>query len=109
MDFIWIFVAFGCGFSAKQIGLPPLVGYLCAGFGLHAFGWEPFSGLNTLSDLGITLLLFTIGLKISLKDLASPVVSGSAISHMAVWVGVFASLITISFLLFASYSLGWTT
>lgn len=109
MDFLWIFVAFGCGFAARQIGLPPLVGFLCAGFGLHAFGWEPFTGLNTLSDLGITLLLFTIGLKISLKDLASPVVSGSAVSHMALWVAVFASLITISSLLFASYSLGWTT
>ncbi|MEQ9565745.1 MAG: cation:proton antiporter, partial [Pseudomonadales bacterium] len=90
MDFLWIFVAFGCGFVAKQIKLPPLVGYLCAGFGLHAYGWEPFEGLSTLSDLGIILLLFTIGLKISLKDLASPFVSGSALSHMTIWTAIFA-------------------
>jgi predicted Kef-type K+ transport protein len=109
MDFLWIFVAFGCGFVAKQINLPPLVGYLCAGFGLHAFGWEPFKGLTTISDLGITLLLFTIGLKISLKDLASPVVSGSGLSHMAIWTVVFATLLSTLALLIASHSFGWTT
>jgi glutathione-regulated potassium-efflux system ancillary protein KefC len=109
MDFLWIFVAFGCGFAARQIKLPPLVGYLCAGFGLHAFGWEPFDGLSVLSDLGITLLLFTIGLKISLKDLMSPVVSGSALSHMAIWTGIFSVLLVTLPLLFASYHFGWMT
>ena len=41
MDYLWVFVAFGFGFLAKQLGLPPLVGYLAAGFGLHLLGVEP--------------------------------------------------------------------
>lgn len=86
MDFLWIFVAFICGFLAKQIGLPPLVGYLLAGFGLHAQGIEPFDGLEMLSNLGITLLLFTIGLKINFRDLATVEVYGGTLGHMLVWI-----------------------
>jgi predicted Kef-type K+ transport protein len=40
MDPIWIAVAFALGFLVKQVGLPPLVGFLGAGFLLHAFGAE---------------------------------------------------------------------
>ncbi len=38
MDYIWVAVAFVCGFLVKQVTLPPLIGYLAAGFGLHALG-----------------------------------------------------------------------
>ena len=40
MDPIWILVAFGLGYLVKQVGLPPLVGFLGAGFLLNAFGAE---------------------------------------------------------------------
>ena len=30
MEYAWVAVAFACGFLAKQINLPPLVGYLGA-------------------------------------------------------------------------------
>ncbi len=82
MDYIWIVVAFSCGFLARQINLPPLVGYLAAGFGLHALGVHPDDWLNELSDLGVTLLLFTIGLKLNIKDLLKPEILFGASGHM---------------------------
>ncbi len=82
MDYIWVAVAFICGFLVKQINLPPLVGYLAAGFGLHAWGIEPDESLETLADLGIALLLFTIGLKLNIKSLFKTEIWGSAAGHM---------------------------
>lgn len=83
MDYIWIAVAFICGFLIKQLKLPPLVGYLAAGFALHALGVVPDTSLETLSDLGVTLLLFTIGLKLDLKSLLKVEVWGGATGHMS--------------------------
>ena len=41
MEAFWaIILAFVLGFAARQVGLPPLVGFLVAGFALHAFGYE---------------------------------------------------------------------
>ncbi len=82
MDYIWIAVAFSCGFIAKQINLPPLVGYLAAGFGLHALGVEPDSSLETFAKLGVELLLFTIGLKLDIKNLFKTEIWGTTIAHM---------------------------
>ena len=69
MDSLWLSIAFIFGLLVKLIGLPPLVGYLIAGFVLHALGAEPHSFIPAISDIGITLLLFTIGLKFKIKDL----------------------------------------
>ena len=85
MDFLWILAAFGLGFVVKQVGLPPLVGYLLAGFGLHAWGVEADSTLTVLADLGITLMLFTIGLKLNVASLLKPEVCITAISHTGLW------------------------
>lgn len=82
MDFIWVFIAFVCGFAVKQINLPPLIGYLAAGFGLHALGVEPDASLEALGDIGVTLLLFTIGLKLNITSLLKPEIWGSATGHM---------------------------
>ncbi len=38
MDPLWIAIAFVLGFVAKQIKLPPLIGFLAAGFVLNAMG-----------------------------------------------------------------------
>jgi len=84
MDFIWVGVAFICGFIATRIGLPPLVGYLMAGFGLHAAGVTPDASLATLSDIGISLLLFTIGLKLNVKSLLKTEIWAGATGHMGV-------------------------
>jgi predicted Kef-type K+ transport protein len=82
MDYIWVAVAFSCGFLVKQINLPPLIGYLAAGFGLHALGVEPDASLQTLADLGVTLLLFTIGLKLNISSLFKTEIWAGAMGHM---------------------------
>ena len=45
MDSLVILAAFACGFAARQIGQPPMVGYLSAGFGLGLAGFESSSVL----------------------------------------------------------------
>lgn len=89
MDPILIVAAFVCGTLASRIGLPPLVGYLVAGFVLNSLGIEAGDLLATIANAGVTLLLFTIGLKLKLKDLASPEVWGGATLHMLVTVVLF--------------------
>ncbi|MBT8140642.1 MAG: cation:proton antiporter [Gammaproteobacteria bacterium] len=83
MTYLWVSIAFIFGFLVRQIGLPPLVGYLVAGFALNAAGVAPDPSLQLLGDLGIGLLLFSIGLKLDLKRLARLEVFGTTFSHMA--------------------------
>ncbi|NVJ60122.1 MAG: cation:proton antiporter [Gammaproteobacteria bacterium] len=92
MDFIWILFAFICGVSARFISLPPLIGYLIAGFVLNFIGFESSESLETLSKLGITLMLFTIGLKLNVKDLLQSTVWGSTVGHMGLWIGIVSSI-----------------
>jgi len=40
MEPILIAVAFGCGMLVNLIGLPPLLGFLAAGFILNGMGYE---------------------------------------------------------------------
>ncbi len=71
-------IAFALGLVAHWVGLPPLIGFLAAGFVLGALGMETTPLLQNIADLGVTLLLFTIGLKLHIKDLIAPVVWASA-------------------------------
>lgn len=87
-DLLWICVAFALGFLAKQIYLPPLIGYLATGFMLLAADIAPGPLVGQLADLGVTLLLFTIGLKLRLGGLLRPHVWGVALIHMAVSLGL---------------------
>jgi len=82
MDPIWLAIAFVLGLLAKLIGFPPMVGYLIAGFTLKYFGAESNDLIQSISDLGITLLLFTIGLKLKIKDLLHKEVWGGASIHI---------------------------
>jgi glutathione-regulated potassium-efflux system ancillary protein KefC len=85
MDFIWVIFAFGCGLMVRLLALPPLIGYLAAGFLLNYLGVQPAEGLQTLADLGITLMLFTIGLKLNPRDLLKVEVYGGSITHILLW------------------------
>lgn len=62
--------AFALGFVAQRIRLPPLVGYLAAGFVLHALGYETTAALKEISNLGVLVLLFAIGLKLKIVILS---------------------------------------
>ena len=88
----FILAAFALGFVAARVGLPPLVGYLAAGFVLHGFGYESTSSIDLLADFGVLLLLFGIGLKLKLKTLVRPEVWAGASIHIAASVGVFGTV-----------------
>jgi predicted Kef-type K+ transport protein len=81
---VWIGVAFLLGFLSRSVGLPPMIGYLLTGFLLGANGIAAGDALQKIADLGITLLLFTIGLKLNLRTLARPQVWAVASIHMVV-------------------------
>lgn len=104
MDFIWILVAFAFGLASRGLGLPPLVGYLTAGFCLNYLGVVAQPSLSTLADLGITLMLFTVGLKLNIKELASREVWGGTLASMSLWVvitvplGLLASLLGLCYI-----------
>jgi glutathione-regulated potassium-efflux system ancillary protein KefC len=91
MDPLWIVAAFVFGAASSRIGLPPLVGYLIAGFVLNSFGVEGSETLGKIADAGVTLLLFSIGLKLKLKSLAKLEVCAGATIHMFITVAVFGT------------------
>ncbi|MFU8863245.1 MAG: cation:proton antiporter [Rhodobacterales bacterium] len=94
-EVITISFAFFFGLAVRQIGLPPLVGFLAAGFAINIFG--PLLGLpeytgetlHHVAHLGVLLLLFTVGLKLKLEQIAQPQVVGGAVFHFVVSVAVF--------------------
>ncbi|ESQ13250.1 MAG: hypothetical protein N838_15905 [Thiohalocapsa sp. PB-PSB1] len=90
---VWITLAFVLGIAARQTGLPPLVGFLLAGFVLHAFGVDENELIDRISDLGVSLLLFTIGLKLKIKSLAAAHVWAVAGLHMLIVVAVFVPVL----------------
>lgn len=111
MEFAFILCAFIFGLIVKLAGLPPLIGFLTAGFTLNFLGFQPNSSLQTLADLGITLLLFSIGLKLNVRDLYKKEVWFGSITHTLLWVTtlnlVFVGFSVLGFGLFAQ--LNWET
>lgn len=101
-DVSWIAVAFVMGLLAKQVKLPPMIGYLLAGFLIQYFPHANTSLFEQLSDLGITLLLFTIGLKINIKELTQPHIWAVTTLHTCAVVVLFTAV----FWIFAG--LGWS-
>lgn len=98
MDALLLAVAFVFGLVAQQLRLPPLVGFLAAGFVLSALGKSGGPVLDTLADLGVTLMLFSIGLKFRVRLLLNP----------EIWVGTtLHTLVTVAILSVAF--LGFTT
>jgi glutathione-regulated potassium-efflux system ancillary protein KefC len=83
-DPAWIVIAFIFGLIFQQFKLPPMVGFLLAGFILHLLGVKQDSFLTEIADLGVTLLLFTIGLKLHLKSLLKPEIWATTLCHMSV-------------------------
>ena len=92
-DVTWISLAFLLGFLVRLINLPPLVGFLATGFVLNYYGFTSGEMLQKLADLGITLLLFAVGLKLKPKLLVKPQVWAVTLIHIALVVTVFGSII----------------
>ena len=88
MEYAFLLFAFVCGLTVKIIGIPPLVGYLIAGFLLNLFGYKLTDDLTEIANLGITIMLFTIGLKLNIRDLSKREVWAGSVSHTLIWVGV---------------------
>lgn len=88
MELVWIGTAYLVGLISSRLSFPPLVGYLAAGYILHAFGIESAQTLTHLADIGIELLLFTVGLKIKLRSLLRREVLSVGGLHLFVVTGV---------------------
>ncbi|WP_139983139.1 cation:proton antiporter [Nocardioides litoris] len=71
------------GLVAAAVRLPPLLGFLAGGFVLAALGVEAVPALGTAADLGVTVLLFGVGLKIDLRSLVNREVWVTAGAHLA--------------------------
>jgi predicted Kef-type K+ transport protein len=90
-----ISITFIAGLSAHLIRLPPLLGFLLAGFVLHGLGVAQTPIITTLSDLGVTLLLFTVGLKLNIRTLLRTEVWGSAITHLGASFGLYIGVLSL--------------
>lgn len=96
IDAIWISIAFIAGYLAKKIHLPPLIGFLATGFVLNALGYSQGNvAIHAMSELGVMLLLFSIGLKLDLKSLLKKEIWATASIQMVIVTLSFASIITL--------------
>lgn len=85
---LWLAFAFTLGLLMRLLGLPPLVGYLAAGFMLSAQGYESHPILEQVSHAGVLLLLFSVGLKLRLKSLIRIEVLAGSLLHMLLVTGM---------------------
>lgn len=81
---IVLLAALAAGLVCTVVRLPALVGFLAAGFALNAAGVPEVAGLDTVADLGVTILLFGIGLKLDVRVLARREVWLTSVVHMGV-------------------------
>jgi len=106
MDALLLAIAFVFGLIAQQFKLPPLVGFLIAGFFLQAIGKTGGPVLESMANIGVTLMLFSIGVKLRLRTLGQPEIwAGASIHVFGVLLLVTPVLVGIG--LMAGASLGW--
>lgn len=90
MELIWISAAYLTGLVASRLTFPPLVGYLVAGYVLHALGIAALPDLSHLADVGIELLLFSVGLKLKPSSLIRREVLSVGGLHLLLMAVIFA-------------------
>ncbi len=86
-------MALGFGLAVTFVSLPPMIGYLVAGFVLSALGVQSDATLSAVADMGVTLLLFSIGLKLNIKDLFRAEIWAVSVVHMLITIVVFGALV----------------
>lgn len=92
---IAIVLATGFAFVARWLRQPVILGYIAAGLlagQTEGLGWVTTSEIEPISELGLILLLFMIGLEIDLKKLrdAGRAIIGAGVSQF--WVSVLLGL-----------------
>ncbi|KNZ33171.1 MAG: potassium transporter Kef [Methylibium sp. NZG] len=109
MEPLMIALAFVAGFAVQLVRLPPMVGFLASGFALNAMGFERSPMLDTIANLGVTLLLFTIGLKLDIRTLLRAEVWATASLHLVGSTLLFAAILFVLKALGLSLAseLGW--
>ena len=69
-----LLAALAGGFLAQRLGQPLIVGYILAGVAIGPFTGGPTVGnvhdIEQLAELGVALLLFSLGLEVSFRELA---------------------------------------
>lgn len=90
-----LLAAFLGGLVARAVRLPPLLGFLAAGFALAFLGMEAVPAVDFLADLGVTLLLFAVGLKLDYRRLIRREVWLTTFVHTAVMVVVGMGLLVL--------------
>jgi glutathione-regulated potassium-efflux system ancillary protein KefC len=109
MDALLLAIAFCFGLIAQQLRLPPLVGFLISGFVLQAMGKTGGPVLDVIANLGVTLMLFTIGVKLRLRTLARPEIWGGTSLHTGAVLLVFTPIVLgVSLLFTVGAGLDWS-
>src|SRR5881409_3950293 len=78
-------------FVFQRLGVPAIVGFLLAGVVIGPHGLKLVSDIQTvgtIANIGVIILLFTIGLEMSLAQIAS-------VRGYAIWAGLLQVLLTI--------------
>lgn len=95
----YLVAAFACALAAVYLRLPPLVGFLVAGFVLAALDVPYLEGIDLAADLGVTLLLFGIGLKLDVRTLLRREVLFTSVAHMVIFTVLGAGFVKLLLLL----------
>jgi len=94
---IWVGSAFLSGLLFKRLHLPPMLGFLLSGFLMNFLGLTAGSlALDRIADLGVILLLFTIGLKLDLKGLTKAEIWGGSTIHALLTIALITALLLLA-------------
>lgn len=92
------------GLAARFLKQSTIIGYLVAGvvIGPHALGLiEQSDEIRVLATIGVVLLLFTLGVKLSLREIMR-------LKNMAIWGGLFQLLATTGLGVGVATLFGWS-
>ena len=91
-------------FGSQKLRLPAIIGFLMAGviLGPEGLRWiRNVQAVETLADIGIVLLMFTIGLELSLEQIA-------AVGRFVIWGGLLQIVLTVSLVWMAFLAMGFS-
>jgi predicted Kef-type K+ transport protein len=108
-DPLIILTALLCGMVSRALGLPALIGYLAAGFVLHELKVSGGEFLHMVAEMGITLLLFTIGLKLQPAQLLKANVWGTTVLQLLIMQLTFVLLLMLASWIYPGLELEFNT